>query len=109
MIYTSLVLAQNSTQLECVKGCSNTDVNCQAKCLGNPFPDAALVAKTTQCYQGCGTDLTCRNNCQNNFVEGVGVPVNSSSTTANNTSTDKKSSAVVMSASTLVLSIIAFY
>ena len=108
MIYTSLVLAQNSTQLECVKGCSNTDVNCQAKCLGNPFPDAELVAKTTKCYQDCGTDLNCRNSCQNNFVEGVGVPVNGSSTT-NTTSTDKKSSAVVISASTLVLSVIAFY
>lgn len=115
----SLVFTQNSTSpspqaVACVNACQDTDVNCKAKCLGNPFPDAALVKKTTDCYNGCGSNTDCRAQCTADYISGVGVPTNSSSGTSNSTNSTSpnakaSSSSVITTASTLLLGAITFY
>eukprot|EP00834_Sanchytrium_tribonematis_P008073 NODE_849_length_3547_cov_0.451856.p3 type:complete len:118 gc:universal NODE_849_length_3547_cov_0.451856:60-413(+) len=83
MIFTTIFAANvtatlDNDQQKCLTGCFDTDVNCQAKCLGVPYPDPALASKTLSCYNDCKDDV-CRSQCQNDFITGVGVPVNTSS------------------------------
>ncbi|KAG8627059.1 hypothetical protein KVT40_004542 [Elsinoe batatas] len=37
----------------CLAGCGTGDVNCQAACLGNPFPNEAQINATTECSMNC--------------------------------------------------------
>ncbi|GAM86009.1 hypothetical protein ANO11243_040190 [Dothideomycetidae sp. 11243] len=37
----------------CLAACATGDVNCQAACLGNPYPNAAQVNATTECSSHC--------------------------------------------------------
>ena len=97
----NLVAAQNATALDCVKSCNN-NVNCNAKCLGNPFPNAALINQTASCYTGCGADKNCLAGCNNAYIQGAGVPI-SNGTNSTTDATDKKaSSGVVITASGLL-------
>ncbi|PNS20927.1 hypothetical protein CAC42_2858 [Sphaceloma murrayae] len=47
---TSTSLSPTQT---CLAACSAGDVNCQAACLGNPFPNEAQVNATTECSMRC--------------------------------------------------------
>ena len=109
MLYT-IVLAQNLTEqtTQCLSACPITDVNCQAKCVGTPFPDEALALKTTECYKNCGTNEECISTCRNAFVAGDGVATSNSNSTTTNADGSKKSNAMVATASTLVLAAIVF-
>eukprot|EP00834_Sanchytrium_tribonematis_P001423 NODE_34_length_36538_cov_0.612854.p31 type:complete len:115 gc:universal NODE_34_length_36538_cov_0.612854:29514-29170(-) len=114
MIFTAIVTAQNLTALSpevlsCVNGCQDSDVNCRAKCVGTPFPDAALVKKTSDCFQSCNGNLDCRNQCQQNYIDGIGVATNSSSSSNDNKSSDKKSSVSVLSVSATVFALLGLY
>ena len=51
----------------CITAC-NSDVNCQAKCLGVPFPDESLALETSQCITECGDDIMCRVGCEQTYV-----------------------------------------
>ncbi|KAF2224940.1 hypothetical protein BDZ85DRAFT_280146 [Elsinoe ampelina] len=37
----------------CLAGCGAGDVNCQAACLGNPYPNEAQINATTECSMNC--------------------------------------------------------
>ncbi|KAI1657124.1 hypothetical protein F4813DRAFT_361696 [Daldinia decipiens] len=48
--------AQSSAQsalLDCLKACSDDDVNCKAKCISVPSPDTIAVNQTTECVAQC--------------------------------------------------------
>ncbi|KAJ1862174.1 hypothetical protein LPJ73_000830, partial [Coemansia sp. RSA 2703] len=75
------VVAQNSssssTTLSAYEKCledkcssNKNDVNCQAACLGNPNPNASMIAATNECYKKCDglghqEAIDCKTNCDN--------------------------------------------
>jgi len=65
-------------QETCLKACGPTDVNCQARCVGVPFPGESAMNSATECVAKCdqgdgsqaATDryALCRNNCLSSFI-----------------------------------------
>ena len=120
MLMSSLVFCESAavilqqTTLKCLNACPTANVNCQAKCVGTPFPDANLVSKTNQCYQACGSNNDCITQCATIFVKGDGVGTSKNDTSSNGTNNGtgasklKYSSAMITSASTLVLATFTF-
>ncbi|PSK60460.1 hypothetical protein C1H76_4356 [Elsinoe australis] len=47
---TSTSLSPTQT---CLNACAAGDVNCQAACLGNPFPNESQINATTECSMNC--------------------------------------------------------
>ncbi|KAK7744970.1 hypothetical protein SLS53_003203 [Cytospora paraplurivora] len=42
-----------SSEVACLNACGTGDVNCQAKCIAVPSPDAAQANATTECVAAC--------------------------------------------------------
>lgn len=67
----------------CLNACAAGDVNCQAKCLGLPYPDGAQTNATTSCEAGCpqgnGTEAetqayaSCLNACVSSYYYASGT------------------------------------
>eukprot|EP00835_Amoeboradix_gromovi_P005183 NODE_463_length_8163_cov_0.168279.p3 type:complete len:107 gc:universal NODE_463_length_8163_cov_0.168279:3870-4190(+) len=95
----SAVLSIDSTS--CLNACPLGDVNCQAKCLGNPFPDASVIAKTNECYRSCASDVTCIQKCDFTYVTGTDMSANSTSSDVEKV--DSKSSSSMITTSALIL------
>lgn len=67
----------------CLNACAAGDVDCQAKCLGLPYPDGAQANATTSCEAGCpqgnGTEAetqayaSCLNACVSSYYYASGT------------------------------------
>ncbi|KAL2889293.1 hypothetical protein HOO65_030794 [Ceratocystis lukuohia] len=70
-----------SVQIECLKNCDDSDVNCRANCVMVPNPNDAQVNATTACVAACpqgnGTEaetqayIDCSQDCVNQFYYNV--------------------------------------
>jgi len=63
---------------QCIKGCSPSDVNCQAACVGVPHPGNSQMNDTTTCVANCDQGdgsaqasnayAACRNACISSYI-----------------------------------------
>ncbi|ROW11021.1 hypothetical protein VMCG_01210 [Cytospora schulzeri] len=95
--------AAQSSEAACLKACDVGDVNCQAKCIAVPSPDAAQANATTQCVASCdqgnGTASEnqayqdCVQDCiDNNYFTSTGTPAQSTDASGS-TASDSAASA----------------
>ncbi|KAL1901679.1 hypothetical protein Cpir12675_000369 [Ceratocystis pirilliformis] len=92
----------SSAQIECLKNCDDSDVNCRANCVMVPNPNDDQVNATTECVASCpqgnGTEaetqayIDCSQDCVNKFYYNVvsGTPA---SGTQGSSGSDASSSA----------------